>query len=215
MANHVHFSVNFHRINDDAKAKLKEMFGRIREDAPHNWFSDIFVDGEELTYEQSEKYEWTTANIGPKWSYFEDYDVEGDPYFNGEAAWGPPTDGVTKLLKILSEFDPKMITSMTYEDEGPNFIGADVWHGADHYEGIEYDDDEIIEMVIADSETLTEESYDKDECEWVDDEAEDTYRDEMWEVINDKTWEFVMEEVKWIEEHPEDFEDEDDIAVGC
>jgi len=211
MANHVHFSVNFHRINDDAKAKLKEMFGRIREDAPHKWFSDMFVEGD-TTYEMTEKYEWTTANIGPKWSYFEDYDAEGEPYFNGEAAWGPPTDGVTKLLKILSEFDPKMITSMTYEDEGPNFVGADVWYGADHYEGIEYDDDEIIEMVIADSETLTEDSYKKEEYEWVDDESEDTYRDEMWEVINDKLWDFVMEEVKWIEDHPEDFEND---GVGC
>ena len=212
MANHVHFSVNFHRINDDAKAKLKEMFGRIREDAPHKWFSDIFVEGD-TTYEMTEKYEWTTSHIGPKWSYFEDYDAEGEPYFNGEAAWGPPTQGVAKLLEILSEFDPKMITSMTYEDEGPNFVGADVWYGDDHYDGVEYDDDEIIDMVIKDSETLTEDSYNKDECEWIDDDAEDTYRDEMWEVINDKLWDFVMEEVKWIEDHPEDFEDEE--SVGC
>jgi hypothetical protein len=68
-------------------------------------------------------------------------------------------------------------------------------------------------MVIEDSETLTEDSYNKDEYEWIDDDAEDTYRDEMWEVINDKLWDFVMEEVKWIEDHPEDFEDEE--SVGC
>ena len=101
---------------------------------------------------------------------------------------------------------------MTYEDEGPNFVGADVWYGDDHDEGVEYDDDEIIDMVIEDSETLTEDSYNKDEYEWIDDDAEDTYRDEMWEVINDKLWDFVMEEVKWIEEHPEDFEND---GVGC
>jgi len=80
------------------------------------------------------------------------------------------------------------------------------------YECIEYDYDEIIELVIEDSEILTEESYNKDEEEWVDDEAQDTFNDEMWEVINNKIWEFCMEEVKWIKEHPEDFEEE---SVGC
>ena len=212
MANHVHFAVNFHRINDDAKAKLKEMFGRIREDAPHQWFSDIFVDGEELTYEESEKYAWTTENIGPKWSYFEDYDAEGEPYFNGEAAWGPPTQGVVKLLEILKEYDPKIIATMTYEDEGPNFVGGDVFYSDYVYESIEYDYDEIVEMVIEESENLTEESYNKEEEEWVDDEAQDTFHEEMWEIINDKTWEFCMSEVEWIKEHPEDFEEE---SVGC
>jgi len=205
MANHVHFSVNFHQINDAAKAKLKEMFGRIREDAPHKWFSDMFVEGD-TTYEMTEKYEWTTANIGPKWSYFEDYDAEGEPYFNGEAAWGPPTQGVVKLLEILKEYDPKIIATMTYEDEGPNFVGADVFYSDYVYESIEYDYDEIIDMVIEDSETLTEESYNKDEEEWVDDEAQDTFHEEMWEVINDKTWEFCMDEVQYIKDNPEDFE---------
>ena len=212
MANHVHFSVNFHQINDAAKAKLKEMFGRIREDAPHNWFSDIFVEGD-TTYEMTEKYEWTTSHIGPKWSYFEDYDTEGEPYFNGEAAWGPPTQGVVKLLEILKEYDPKIIATMTYEDEGPNFVGGDVFYSDYVYESIEYDYDEIIDMVIEDSENLTEESYDRDEEEWVDDEAQDTFHEEMWEVINDKVWEFCMDEVQYIQEHPEDFEDEE--TAGC
>jgi len=211
MANHVHFSVNFHQINDAAKAKMKEMFGRIREDAPHQWFSDIFVEGD-TTYEMTEKYEWTTEHIGPKWSYFEDFDVEGEPYFNGEAAWGPPTQGVVKLLGILKEYDPKIIATMTYEDEGPNFVGADVFYSDYVYESIEYDYDEIIDMVIEDSETLTEESYNKDEEEWVDDEAQDTFHEEMWEVINDKTWEFCMDEVQYIKDNPEDFEEE---SVGC
>ena len=206
MANHVHFSVNFHQINDAAKEKLKEMFDRIREDAPHKWFSDMFVEGD-TTYEMTEKYEWTYEHIGPKWSYFEDYHAEGEPYFNGEAAWSPPTDGVVKLLKILKEYDPKIIATMTYEDEGPNFVGADVFYSDYVYESIEYDYDEIIDMVIEDSETLTEESYDKDEQEWIDDEAQDTFHEEMWEVINDKTWNFCMEEVNYIKEHPEDFEE--------
>ena len=212
MANHVHFSVNFHRINDAAKGKLKEMFGRIREDGNYRWFSDMFVEGD-TTYEMVEKYDWTCEQIGPKWSYLEDYDAEGEPYFNGEAAWSAPTNGLIKLLGILKEYDPKIIATMTYEDEMPNFVGGDVFYSDYLYEGVEYDWDEIIDMVIEDSETLTEESYNKDEEEWVDEDAEDTFRDEMWEVINDKTWDFCMEEVKYIQDHPEDFEDEE--PVGC
>jgi len=95
MANHVHYSVNFHQINEQARAKLQELFSRVRTDGNYQWFSDIFVDGDELTYEQTEQYSWTLENIGPKWCYFEDYSAaEGDVYFNGEAAWSPPEEGL-------------------------------------------------------------------------------------------------------------------------
>ena len=46
MANHVHFAVAFHQINDEARIKLKSMFERVRKDSPHDWFSDIFVEGD-------------------------------------------------------------------------------------------------------------------------------------------------------------------------
>ena len=194
MANHVHFYVQFHQINDEARTKLKEMFGRIREDAPHKWFSDIFVEGEgcDLTYEETEKYEWTTVNIGPKWSYFEDYSAEeGDVYFTGESAWTSPQQGVEMLLGILVEYDPKIITSISYEDEVPNFFGADIYDGEEMFDGIEYDYEETIDLVINDSERLTEESY-VDE-EWVDEEAEDAFQEEMWEVISNTQYSLIGE----------------------
>ncbi len=191
MANHVHFAVAFHQINDDARMKLKEMFGRIREESSHKWFSDIFVEGD-LTYEETEKYEWTTANIGPKWSYFEDYSAEAtDVYFTGEAAWASPQQGLEKLLGILVEYDPKIITSITYEDEGPNFFGADIYEGEEMFDGIEYDYEETIDLVIKDSEQLTEESY--VDGEWVDQEAEDTFHEEMWEVISNVQYSLIGE----------------------
>ena len=191
MANHVHFYVQFHKINDDARMKLKDMFGRIREESSHKWFSDIFVEGD-LTYEDTEQYEWTTANIGPKWSYFEDYSAEAtDVYFTGEAAWASPQQGLEKLLGILVEYDPKIITSITYEDEGPNFFGADIYEGEEMFDGIEYDYEETIDLVIKDSEQLTEESY--VDGEWVDQEAEDTFHEEMWEVISNVQYSLIGE----------------------
>ena len=210
MANHVHFSVNFHQINDEARAKLKEMFGRIREDGNYRWFSDIFVEGD-LTYEETEKYAWTTENIGPKWCYFEDYDAEGEPYFNGEAAWSAPEEGLVKLLEILEEYDPNIITSMTYEDEMPNFVGVYVYDGSECYDGFEDEWEELRDRVISVSETLTEESWNEDEEEWADEDAEDTFREEMWEVIGDSQWDLIHECVEQLKADQAEREN----TVGC
>ena len=58
MANYVNFSINFISINSDAKQLLDELFTRIRKDGEHSWFYDIFVDGENLTYEDASQYSW-------------------------------------------------------------------------------------------------------------------------------------------------------------
>ena len=50
------------------------------------------------------------------------------------------------------------------------------------YDGVEYDYEELVELVINDSEQLTEESYGDEE--WADQESEDTFYEEMWEVIS-------------------------------
>ena len=208
MANHVHFYVQFHQINDEARTKLKEMFGRIREDAPHKWFSDIFVEGD-LTYEETEKYEWTTANIGPKWCYFEDRVTdENDVYFTGESAWSAPTEGLQKLLGILVEYDPKIITSICYEDEGPNFFGVEIYDGEEMYDGVEYDYEATIKLVIEDSEQLTEDSYNTETEEWVDDEAEDIFNEEMWETISNVQYSLIGECEELIKESQNDAEND-------
>jgi hypothetical protein len=201
MANHVHYSVNFHQINEQARAKLQELFSRVRTDGNYQWFSDIFVDGDELTYEQTEQYSWTLENIGPKWCYFEDYSAaEGDVYFNGEAAWSAPEEGLVKLLEILEEHDPNIITSMTYEDEMPNFVGVYVYQGSECYDGFEDEWEELRDRVIAESETLTPESWDEEEDDWADDEARDTFQEEMWEIIGDSQWQIIHECVEQLKE---------------
>lgn len=211
MANHVHYSVTIHQINDEARAKLKEMFGRIREDGNYRWFSDIFVEGD-LTYEETEKYAWTTEHIGPKWCYFEDYDADdSEPYFNGEAAWSAPEEGLVKLLEILEEYDPNIITSMTYEDEMPNFVGVYVYEGSECYDGFEDEWEELRDRVISVSETLTEESWNEDEDEWADEDAEDTFREEMWEVIGDSQWDLIHECVEQLKADQAEREN----TVGC
>jgi hypothetical protein len=189
MANNVHWNLTFYEINDAAKSKLVELCDRVRTDGEYLWFSDLFVDGEELTYEQSEKYSWTTEHIGPKWCYFEEMDTD-EMIFSGESAWSAPENGVVKLLQILEEYDPKIVTSLVYEDEMPNFVGASVYHGSECYDSYEDDWNEILERVCEEVEELTG-KYDADEGEWADEESEDLFRENIWEITGNAQWQFV------------------------
>ena len=193
MANYVNFTVNFDQINEAATAKLKELYARIRnEESSHAWFSDMFVEGD-LTYEDTGKYEWTTANIGPKWCYLEEFD---ETFMNGTSAWCYPEEGITKLLEILEEADPDIITSVTYEDENPNFVGCSIFEGSVQIDGLEYDYEEIIEVVIGASEILNEDSWNSDDGEWVDDEAEDVFQEELWETLHISMMEVITPTVE-------------------
>jgi len=188
MANHVNSYIEFIEINDAAKAKLKELVGRIRKDEGHEWFSDLFVEGD-VTYEETNQYAWTTANIGPKWCYIEDMDVDCEmPFFSTVSAWSTPYEGVQKLLVILSELDPNMITTMTYEDEFPNFIGWNVFVGEECEDGCEYDDDEIREGIFDENPHLRD-HWDYDEECFTEDEdgesADDEYRNIQWDWTSD------------------------------
>jgi hypothetical protein len=83
-----------------------------------------------------------------------------------------------------------MVTSLSYEDEGPNFAGMSIFEGDEMVDGSEYDWDGIREQVINDSDRLNDDSYDEDTETWVDDEAEDIFQEEMWETIND--WQMAL-----------------------
>tara|TARA_R110000744_G_scaffold20277_2_gene53200 strand:+ start:3765 stop:4433 length:669 start_codon:yes stop_codon:yes gene_type:complete len=193
MANHVNFTVNFDQINEAATTKLKEIYARIRnEEGSHAWFSDMFVEGD-LSYEDTGKYEWTTANIGPKWCYLEEFD---ETFMNGTSAWCYPEEGITKLLEILEEFDPNIITSVTYEDECPNFVGCVIFEGSQQVDGLEDDYEEIREYVITSSEILNEDSWNSDDEEWVDDESENVFQEEIWEAVHIRMMEVITPTVE-------------------
>lgn len=209
MANHVNSYIEFVEINDAAKAKLQELFGRCREqDYGRRWFADMFVEGD-LSYEDVEQYSWTTEHIGPKWCYIEDYDVEGDaPYFVTESAWSQPETGLEKLLEILEPLDNNMITSIRYEDEMPNFIGWSVYEGSEMVDGREDDSEEIQEYMF-DKHPQLKEHWDEDSEDWATDEetgdytegaeeAMEEYRELLYEFISETNDEGVDDTVKMI-----------------
>lgn len=211
MANHVHSYISFYSINEAATEKLRELVGRIRQENDYKWFGDIFVDGENLTYEQSEKYEWTTNFIGPKWCYIEEVDLDGEaPYYMvTESAWIQPEEGLGHLLEILEELDPNIITSITYEDEMPNFVGWSVYKGSEMQDGCELDSNEIESMIFDQYEHLKEQ-WDEDEQYWKTDEdgnlteeaenAQEEYGEVLYEMINTWQEEGVDQTISWLEE---------------
>jgi hypothetical protein len=200
MANYVNTNVEFIQINAAAKSKLIEMFQRIQERNDHKWFSDIFVEGD-LTYDEVLKYSWTLENIGPKWCYLEDYDMDTEmPYFSTTSAWSAPLEGLEKLLRELAVLDPQMKTTVTYDDEMPNFVGWCVYQGDEMVDSCEYDDEEIREGIFSEHAHLRE-GWDEEEESWKDDDvglaAEDEYRDLMYEWIGDTQHEGIQQTLKY------------------
>ena len=167
MANNVTFKVSFEQINEAAKKRLREMFSRFRDDDCN--FGDMFVDGKEgsPTYEDTERRSWYNANVGSKWCYLEEYD---DDYLFGRSAWAAPEAGLQWLANQLAKVDEDLIMNVSYEDEGPNFVGWMVFSGDEIWEEDYQEDDHFLEIV--------QESY----PDVVVDTSED-YEEVLWESI--------------------------------
>jgi hypothetical protein len=200
MPNYVYSNVVFEEMNDAARDKWNSMIKRVRkgDDIAHGhmWMGDLWVDGKEgsPTYEQTEQYEWTLDNVGPKWTYFEDIDENG---FQTQSAWSWPEDGLNWVLNELSECDPNMITTVVFEDEMPNFYGVYVYEGTELVDGFEDDHDELMERIVAQYPELKG-KWDEDEGEWADEESEDLYREVMWEVMGDSQWDLIQSTIEMI-----------------
>lgn len=214
MANHVSYYVHFREINDAAKERWKEMTSRLESENYEYWFGDLFVDGKEgsPSKEDVRQYSWTTEHIGPKWCYINDFDEES---FQGYSAWSAPEDGLVKILEELEQLDPNIITSITYDDEMPNFVGWYVYKGSEMEDGCEDDEEEIRESVFFAHPHLKE-YWDYGNDEWKTDEdgditeeadaAADEYRDLMYDVINDMQSEGIQNTLEYMKEQSEEEE---------
>lgn len=200
MANHVNTTVTFAKINDAAKAKLEEIFKRIRpsdKERHYNWFGDIFVDGKEgsPTYEESEKYEWTTTNIGPKWCYVEDF---GDDYFHLVSAWSVPYEGINWLLQELETVDENLVAEVVYEDEMPNFFGAYIWANGGVFDELEYDSEETERLM---EENFPELAELRDEDGEFTEEGYELWSDNIWEIVSNTQHQWTMETLQVVEDN--------------
>jgi len=206
MANHVSWNIHFQEINDAAKAKWLELCGRMEKENYEYWMGDMWVyeDGPVST-DDVRQYSWTTENIGPKWCYIQEFD-EDSCY--GYSAWSWPEQGLNWILEQLSELDPNLITSVSFDDEMPNFFGTYTYDGADLYDGFEDDYEELQERIFQEHPHLRE-KWDSDEEEWKDDESEEEFREVMYEVMHNAQDDDIQENIKYIKEGREE------EPVGC
>ena len=189
MANHVNTYVNFHKISDAGKAKLQELYSRIRSDNNYEWFSDMWG----LDKEETDKYDWNLQHVGPKWCYFEE---RGDDYFNTTSAWSYPDIGLVWMFEQIAQADPNFVAVVTYEDEMPNFFGAYVYNNDGIIDGCEWgeEDNEIKEMMLEHAPSLRElDEEEQSDVYW------GIWQDNVWELVHDKQSQLVRSILETLE----------------
>jgi hypothetical protein len=172
MANNVNTHVRFVRLNDAGKAKLQELYSRVRTNT-YEWFSDMFG----LDPEVTDKYDWNCENVGPKWCYFEEREED---FFTTISAWSYPEKGLMWLMEELGKVDPDVLAYVTYEDEMPNFFGCWFFESDGIYDGQEWDSEEIEEMMREAYPELRELN-------------EEEQSDQYWDIWSENIWELVAE----------------------
>lgn len=203
MANYVSWYLNFIEISEEATKKLKEIQSRVRtpeEGRYHRWFGDFWVDGEEgsPSYEETEMYDWTLDNIGPKWCYIEEMDENS---ISGQSAWSPPIEGVEWLLEQLG--DENLVCSFSYDDEMPNFFGARVYKGFELISDEEWSYSDLIESVINEYNDELGGKYDHEENEWLDEDSEEIFMQYMYESLANLQDEEIEYGLNYIKEYVE------------
>ena len=193
MANHVSTYVRFEKLNDAGLERLNNLVSeRVRgEEDGEGWFPDLFVDGTDVTYDMVEEYNWTTDNVGAKWCHIENYDTL-DGSFSLNSAWATPEAGLEKLMEMLGEVDPHLVAYVSYIDEMPNFVGANVMtkDGVEEYEEWTYD--ELRDIMLDRVEGLKDE-YDAETEEFTE-EGNDMFWEHQYEIVEDLQNTFLDEE---------------------
>ena len=195
MANHVNYGVRFEQMNDAAKAKWKELSSRLVEQEYEYWMGDLWVyEGGPVSADDVREYSWTTEHVGPKWCYIQDFDEES---FHGYSAWSEPSPALEWILSQLAPLDPQMITTITYEDEMPNFAGVYVYEGDECIDGYEDEHDEIMDRIFETHPDLKE-KWDEEIEDWKDEDAQDEWNEILWEEISGHQMALIADTVEMI-----------------
>ncbi len=139
MANHVTTRVTID-CNEAAQVVVEQwreaIEGMDNDDYKMVW--KLFgVAAEEVTYE------WSAENIGSKWCYSDDI---YDNNFTLVSAWTWPDKFVEWMAEKVIALDEDATITVTYEDEGANFVGYHVFTNiGDRGDSIDFD--ALVEMV--------------------------------------------------------------------
>jgi hypothetical protein len=114
---------------------------------------------------------------------------------NIESAWSPVIPLAEHIAIEIGHVDPDVRLILTYEDEGPNFVGVTTFDadGINTFNDLDWDD--LRETVIHNHEEIRE-RWDAEECDWhegQEDEGEDMMSEVIWETASD--WQH--ENIEW------------------
>lgn len=150
MPNYVYSNITFERMNAAAREKFDLLCQRLTEQKN---FGDLWIDGKNVTADDTNLLSWNHENIGPKWTTIEYIE---DNHINMTSAWSAPTEGVEWLVAQLASVDPNLITTYTYIEEQPSFAGFYVYHGAEMYDGYEDEWEDILYVLEQNVERLSD-----------------------------------------------------------
>ena len=184
MANHVSTHIHF-TMNEAAQAKLVELGTKANEGYQYNDgpFSAMLTDQEVNNIGDA------IDLMGAKWCYLEHCDENS---LSLVSAWSYPQDGISRLVDILLPLDPDLQMNVYYDDECPNFFGAQKWVGDDIVNEEEWDWDELIAYMIETHEELKEGQ--DENGEWKTEEQTDFFHEHMYDAISDLQSEVFVEE---------------------
>ena len=184
MANHVNTYIRFTGLTPETVSKLKERFEPIE----FGTSIGAFFTNVEYTHD------FFFEHIGSKWCTLEDYDI-GDDYadINVTSAWSYPNKLVESLNQFVAETQEEFKTTTTYEDEMPNFFGAEIYLDGDLQDCVEYDDEEIDDLLCETDEKFAElyQRYSEDDDEEAEEEMYDLKNELIWEMISEKQCELL------------------------
>ena len=154
MANHVSSTLTFSAISKEGESVVQETIDNMRSRSGGQYDIPLgYAFVEDLQLADSD---FMCENIGAKWAYLNDCDVS---FMAFESAWVPPVEFVEHLIEKIASVDENVVACFRYEDEMPNFIGAQVYTSEGLYDAEEIDWEEILEKIFV-SEPELKEEYD-------------------------------------------------------
>ena len=184
--------VRFEQINHNAKSRWLELTKKLDENSkdelscpkgiPMGYF---LSDSNENSKTDVLDYKWSDDNLGASWAFVTHFDEEG---LNIETKNEPPLEGIRWLISELTKYDPKILTTIEFEDFWKGNLGSIsliAQEGCKIFIDEIFTDEEWIELVDETYGLVLMDKWDSSSCQWEDEESEDLWNDKMFEAIGD------------------------------
>ena len=191
MANHVNNNLRVECISPEGQKVWDSFIERIEaladEDGSSGHLTGLFYEADEDGYWIVPEGVFPAEAVGAKWAFAYDKD---DTFINIESAWSPVIPLAEHIAQEIGKVDPSVRLVMTYEDEGPNFVGVTTFDADGVNSDMDIDWDDLRDLVISLHEDIRE-HWDADECDWhegQEEEGEDMMQEVIWETASD--WQY-------------------------